>query len=99
MSIVAGVQVPFIGVVLFDANGNVGTGEFIHNGPIGLNVGVTIGKIVILIVVGIAHCPGSGVNVYTVVPTTEVSMVAGDQVPVIAGTSFDTDGNVGAVAF
>ena len=99
MLIVAGVQVPFTGVESFDNKGNIGAGEFIHNGPIALNVGVTIGKIVILIVVGLAHCPASGVNVYTVVPTTEVSMVAGDQLPVIAGTSFDTNGKVGAVVF
>ena len=46
---------------------------------------------------GIAHCPVVGVNVYGVVPTVVVEIVAGFHVPVIP---FDEmSGNVGAASF
>ena len=51
----------------------------------------------ILSVVGPAHCPAAGVNVYVVVPGAEVLMIAGLQVPVIL--LVDVVGSAGAVAF
>ena len=45
-----------------------------------------------------AHCAGSfGVNVYVVVPTADVLIVAGDHEPVIP--LVDVPGNEGAVLF
>ena len=49
-------------------------------GPTALNVGVTLGFTVIVIVFVVAHCPAVGVNVYVVV---DILFKAGDQVPVI----------------
>jgi hypothetical protein len=43
-------------------------------------VGVTVGVIVIVSVVVVAHCPAVGVKVYVVVT---VLLIAGDQVPVM----------------
>jgi len=53
--------------------------------------------ITISIVTGAAHCPASGVNVYVVVPVTDVLIVAGLHVPVIL--LLDVAGNNGAVEF
>ena len=50
-------------------------------------------------VVGKAHNPAVGVNVYTTVPAVEVFMVDGDQVPVIGGALVELPGSVGAVEF
>jgi hypothetical protein len=44
-----------------------------------------------------AHCPASGVNVYVVVPVTDVLITDGFQVPVTP--LFEVVGNAGAVAF
>ena len=47
-----------------DTPGNGGGSEFLHNGPICINVGVTCGVMVIFIVVTVPHCDGSfGVKV------------------------------------
>ena len=46
--------------------------------------------------VGIAHCPAFGVNVYATVPTTAVFITAGDQTPAIAGRLVEDGGNEGA---
>lgn len=53
--------------------------------------------VILSIVVPEAHCPGLGVKVYVVVPTAEVLIVAGLQVP--AMLLLDVAGNAGAVAF
>ena len=52
---------------------------------------------VMSIVVALPHWPALGVNVYVVVPSVEVLMVAGLQAPVIL--LFDIVGNAGAAAF
>jgi hypothetical protein len=44
---------------------------------------------------GFAQLPAVGVNVYVVVPRTDVLMLAGLQVPVIP--SFDVEGSAGTV--
>ena len=58
---VAGLQVPVM--PLLEVAGNAGATLFRHNGPMVLNTGVTEISIVISIVVVLAHCPASGVNV------------------------------------
>ena len=58
-----GFHVPFI--PFEDVFGKVGTvppAQIVRDVP-KLNVGVTLGKIVIDLVIGIPHCPGVGVNV------------------------------------
>ena len=54
--------------------------------------------IVTLNVAVVAHCPASGINVYTVVPALEV-LIAAFHVPVIAGEFVELVGNVGATEF
>jgi hypothetical protein len=54
--------------------------------------------IVTLNVAVVAHCPASGVNVYTVVPGAEV-LIAAFHVPVMAGEFVELVGNVGATEF
>jgi hypothetical protein len=46
---------------------------------------------------GIEQVPADGVNVYVVVPRTDVLMLAGLHVPVIP--SFDVEGSAGTVVF
>ena len=44
----------------------------------------TTGAITVMpVVVGFAHCPGFGVNVYITVPVEDVFIVEGDHVPVM----------------
>ena len=62
-----------------------------------VNAGVTRVVMVMFIVVALPHWPAFGVNVYVVVPSVEVLMVAGLQVPVMP--LLEVAGNVGAVAF
>lgn len=84
--------IPFREVV-----GNAGGVEFWHSGPITLNVGPTCDVTTTFIVADVPHCPVAGVNVCVVVPTAEVLIVAGLQVPV---TPFvDVAGSVGATLF
>jgi hypothetical protein len=59
-----------------------------------LNAGVMLGFTVTDSVVGFAHCPADGVNVYTA--EFRLSIVAGDQVPVML--FIEVAGNAGAVA-
>ena len=59
--IVAGLHVPVI--PLLEVVGKAGGVLFWHNGPIGVNVGVSCAFTVILIDAGVAHCPAVGVNV------------------------------------
>jgi len=77
---------------LLDIKGNAGAAEFRQSEPNGLKVGVISGLTVTSIVVGVAHWPASGVNVY--VPLAVLLTVAGDQVPVMPLS--DVNGNVGA---
>ena len=61
----------------------VGSGDKVAPEQIGataINVGVTLGLTVIVIVAVVAHCPAVGVKVYVVVV---VLSKAGDQVPVM----------------
>jgi len=88
--IIAGLHVPVM--PLLDTAGNTGAAAFRQSEPNGLNVGVIIGLTVTSIVVDVAHCPASGVNVY--VPLAVLLTVAGDQVPVMPFV--DVVGNVGA---
>ena len=50
-------------------------------------------------VVTVPHVPKPGVNVYVWVPTVEVLMTDGDQVPVIDGELFELDGKMLDIAF
>ena len=70
---------------LFDIVGSTGAGEFRQIGPIGVKAGVTAEVVFIVIskVVAVEHSPAFGVNVYEVVPATEVFMTDGFQVPVM----------------
>jgi hypothetical protein len=77
--------------------GKLGAEAVVQSGPIAENVAVVGAEIVMLIVVLLAHCPASGVNVYTVVPTLEVLIVLGDHEPVMF--SSDEEWKVGATAF
>ena len=64
-----------------------------------VKVGVILGSTVISIVVVPAHCPGSGVNVYVVVPEELVVAVAEFHDPVIAGASSEEVGRVATGPF
>jgi hypothetical protein len=66
---------------LLDVNGNTGATEFKHSGPMAVNTGVICASMVIS-------------NVYVVVPTTDVLIEVGDQVPVMP--LLDIAGNTGA---
>jgi hypothetical protein len=61
------------------------------------NIGVMLVTIAMFKETGGAQLPADGVNVYVVVPTTDVLMLAGFHVPVIP--SFDVVGSTGAVVF
>jgi hypothetical protein len=91
----AGLQVP-VTPSREDA-GNNGATEFWHNGPIWVKVGVICVAMVIFIVNPRPHWPAFGVNVYIVVPTAEVLMVAGFHVPIIP--LVEVNGNAGAIEF
>ena len=95
MLIVAGLHVPVMPLV--EVAGNVGAVLFWHSGPIAVNVGVICGSMVMLSVAMIAHSPLAGVNVYVVVPGTDVLIVAGLQVPFTP--LLDVAGRVGAAEF
>jgi hypothetical protein len=93
--IVAGVQVPLI--PLRDVVGRAGGVEFWHKGPITLNVGPICDVTTTVMVADVPHCAAAGVKVWVVVPTTEVLIVEGLQVPL---TPFvDVAGSVGATLF
>jgi hypothetical protein len=93
VSITFGNQVPVIPSM--EEAGKVGAILPLQNAAIGLNVGFVLGVIDTLNVVVFAHCPAFGVKVYT--PFLELSIVAGDQVPVIP--SKETKGNIGDADF
>ena len=81
LSTTAGLQVPVI--PLSDGEYNVGTAapvQIVRELP-NPNEGTTMGLMVTVNVVVVAHCPALGVNVYT--PEFWLSMVEGLQVPVI----------------
>jgi hypothetical protein len=94
---VAGLHVPV--TVLFEMAGSKGAAEFWQSGPICVNAGITLVETTISIVAGAAHWPASGVKVYVTIPATAVLIVAGLQVPVIAGRFVELNGNDGAVEF
>lgn len=73
-----GDQVPLM--PLLERVGKDDKGSPEQMGATEVNVGVTLGFTVIVIVVVVAHCPAVGVNVYVVV---DVLFKAGDQEPVI----------------
>ena len=83
MFITAGFHVPAITGKLVELKGKDGAIAPKHNGPMAANVGVIEFVISISIVVAVAHCPASGVNAYAVIPTMDVLMVDGFQVPVM----------------
>ena len=93
--IVAGVHVPLI--PFKEVAGNAGGVEFWHKGPITLKVGPICDVTTTFIVADVPHCPVAGVNVWVVVPTAEVLIVAGLQVP--ATPFVDVPGSVGATLF
>src|SRR5437763_353920 len=74
----AGAHVPVM--PLLEVVGNGDKVAPLHIGATGVNVGVTLVLTVIVNVVVVAHCPGSGVKVYVVVA---VLLRAGDHVPLI----------------
>ena len=61
--ITAGFQVPVIGGMFVEAEGNTGAMLFWQSGPIAANVGVICGVMVITMIAVVAHCPASGVKV------------------------------------
>ncbi len=63
MLLIAGLQVPVIGVAFVDDVGNEGILAPLQNGPTGLKVGVTLGVMVIVNCAVVAHCPAVGVKV------------------------------------
>ena len=87
----AGDHVPVI--PLLEVVGNAANDPPAQIGATCVNVGVTLGATVIVIVAGLAHWPVVGVNVLVVVA---VLSKAGDQVPVIP--SFEVVGNADNVA-
>jgi hypothetical protein len=84
-------------IPLLEVVGNAGAVLFWQSGPICVNVGVICDVITTSIVVVVPHCPAFGVNVYVVVPITEVFITAGLHVPVMP--LVEVAGNTGAVAF
>ena len=90
-----GVQFPMIPLV--EVVGRIGSGEFWHSGPIGLNTGVTRFVITTFMDAVVPHCPAAGVNVYVVVPIFAVLIVSGLQVPV--KPSLDVVTNAGGLEF
>jgi len=74
----AGTQIPVIPLLEVVGNGDNVAPE--HIGATAVNVGVTLVLTVIVNVVVVAHCPGSGVKVYVVVAAL---FSAGAHVPVM----------------
>ena len=93
MLTVAGDHVPTM--PLFEVVANVGEAAPWQTFGIAAKTGVTWSSMVMSNVVGRAHCPAAGVNVYVVVPIVEVLMVAGDHVPVTP--LVEVPGRAGAV--
>jgi hypothetical protein len=94
-----GLHVPVIGVELDELAGNTSGVAFWQYGPNGVKVGDTGAVMVIFMVVTVPHVPKPGVNVYVWVPTVEVLMTDGDQVPVIDGELLELEGKIPDVAF
>ena len=82
---------------MVDVVGKAGAVPFWQSGPIAVKIGVMLLVIVISMVTTVAHCPASGVNVYVLVPTEAVLIVAGFHVPVMP--LVDVVGKAGAVPF
>ena len=78
---IAGFQVPVMAGKLVEPVGNIGAALLRQRGPIGANVGLISGSMVISIVAIPAQSPLSGVNVYVNVPAFVVEIIAGFQVP------------------
>lgn len=86
---------PVIAGVFVELVGKAAIAVPLHFGVMAVNVGVMFGFIVMVSVVVVAHCPAVGVKVYKVV---FVLFIAGDHVPVIAGTFVELVGNAGIAA-
>jgi hypothetical protein len=97
--IVAGDHVPIIVGELLELAGNTPGVPFKQYGPNCAKAGVILLVISTVIVVGRAHCPANGVNVYTVDPTAEVFIIEGDHVPEIVGELIELVGNKPGVLF
>jgi len=82
--------------ILVELAGRAGATDPWQSGPICVNVGVMELVTTISIDVDDAHCPAAGVKVYVVVPTVAVLIVAGLQVPVMAGILVELAGSKGA---
>ena len=91
----AGLQVPAIPSE--DAAGNAGAVAFWQSGPMRAKVGVMLDATTMFILAVEAHCPKSGVKLYTEVPMIAVLMVKGFHVPVIPFA--DAAGKGGATEF
>ena len=96
MVITDGFQVPVIAGLSFDDPGRIPGVSPIQYGPIGSNVGWTLGNTSISIVVGKAHSLDNGVKVNVNIPGVDISMVEGDQVPLIPGELLEVVGKTGA---
>ncbi len=73
---VAGFQVPVTAGLLVELVGRAGGVEFWQSGPIWVKVGVISGVMTMSMVTVLAHCPGSGVKEYVLVPAVKVLMVS-----------------------
>ena len=99
MLITFGIQVPEMGGLLFELVGSNGGVVFWHRGPIVIKTGMISLTISISVDTGLAHCPAAGVNVYNVLPLTDVLMAEGIQVPEMGGMLDDEDGRDGGNEF
>ena len=90
--IVAGLHVPVMPSM--EVVGNAVAADPWQNGPIGAKLTAMSGLIVTLMVAVVAHCPAFGVNVYVVVPTLDVLIVAGLHVPETPSVDFAGRGGV-----
>ena len=87
---VAGLQIPLIPFIEGDCK--LGANAFSHIGAIAVKVGVIV-FITVVIVIGVAHRPESGVKVY--VPGVVLFKIAGLQLPLIP--LFEVLGKAGTV--
>ena len=84
--------------VLVELVGKTGAVAPEQMGAIAANVGIINAVVTMFKVVGTAHNPAVGVNVYVAVPAVAV-LTTGDHVPVIAGVFVELVGKTGAVEF
>ena len=87
---------PVYGVALVEGLGKTGGTELMHIGFIWVNVGVSLGRMVMFMVAGFAQNWAAGVKVWVKVPGDAEEIVGGFHGPEIAvGTLLDVPGRAG----